>query len=289
MKYLNLWIIFILFINNSYAVSSINPSINPSLISKPAIQLATRYNPDIKIKDYLVSEKLDGVRARWNGEILITRSGHIINAPKWFIQDFPQQILDGELWIGRNRFDEVSAIVRRKIADDKKWQLITFNIFDLPLSPSPFLKRYREMNQLLSGNSSPHIKLIKQKELVSKVELNDWLDLIEEKHGEGLMLHHKESLYDHNRSNKLLKLKKVYDAEAIVIAHLNGKGKYKDMLGALLMEMPNGIQFRLGSGLSDFLRQNPPKIGSTVTYQYYGITKNGKPRFASYLRIRDKN
>lgn len=285
MKYLNLWIIFILFINNSYAVSSIKPS----LISKPAIQLATRYNPDIKIKDYLVSEKLDGVRARWNGEILITRSGHIINAPKWFIQDFPQQILDGELWIGRNRFDEVSAIVRRKIADDKKWQLITFNIFDLPLSPSPFLKRYREMNQLLSGNSSPHIKLIKQKELVSKVELNDWLDLIEEKHGEGLMLHHKESLYDHNRSNKLLKLKKVYDAEAIVIAHLNGKGKYKDMLGALLMEMPNGIQFRLGSGLSDFLRQNPPKIGSTVTYQYYGITKNGKPRFASYLRIRDKN
>ena len=285
MKYLNLWIIFILFINNSYAVSSIKPS----LISKPAIQLATRYNPDIKIKNYLVSEKLDGVRARWNGEILITRSGHIINAPKWFIQDFPQQILDGELWIGRNRFDEVSAIVRRKIADDKKWQLITFNIFDLPLSPSPFLKRYREMNQLLSGNSSPHIKLIKQKELVSKVELNDWLDLIEEKHGEGLMLHHKESLYDHNRSNKLLKLKKVYDAEAIVIAHLNGKGKYKDMLGALLMEMPNGIQFRLGSGLSDFLRQNPPKIGSTVTYQYYGITKNGKPRFASYLRIRDKN
>lgn len=285
MRYLNLWIIFTLFTHNLYASSSTKSS----LVDKPAIELATRYNDKINIHNYLVSEKLDGVRARWNGHNLVTRSGHIINAPKWFIQDFPNKALDGELWIGRNRFDEVSAAIRHKIADNETWQLITFNIFDLPLSPSPFLTRYREMSQLLTNHSSPYLRLIEQRELISKMQLNDWLNTVEEKHGEGLMLHHKESLYSHKRSKKLLKLKKVYDAEALVIAHLKGKGKYKNMLGALLMEMPSGIQFKLGSGLSDFLRSNPPKIGTTVTYQYYGITKNGKPRFASYLRIRNDN
>lgn len=283
MRYIKIWIFITFFTNNIYA-ESLNKT---SIIDKPAIQLASRYNTDIQIQNYLISEKLDGVRARWNGKNLITRGGHIIMAPTWFTENFPKQTLDGELWIARNRFDEISAIVRHKESNDKNWRLVTFNIFDLPLSRDPFLTRYREMYKLLNGHSSPYIKLVNQKELNSKIALNNWLNVIEEKHGEGLMLHHKESLYEHKRSKKLLKLKKIYDAEAIIIAHLNGKEKYKNMLGALLMETPNGIQFRLGSGLSDALRRNPPNIGSTVTYQYYGLTKNGKPRFASYLRIRE--
>jgi len=130
--------------------------------------------------------------------------------------------------------------------------------------------------------------LIEQTTLASKAALNQWLNEVEKKQGEGLMLHHKNSLYEHKRSKHLLKMKKVYDAEATVIGHINGKGKYKDMLGALLMVMPNGLEFKLGSGFSDELRRNPPSIGSEVTYQYYGLTKNGKPRFASYLRLRKK-
>ena len=280
-KYIVCSFLWMIFTNNIYAQSKFK-------IEKPAIQLASQYHSDIQIQNYLVSEKLDGVRARWNGERLITRSGLTINTPKWFIHEFPNQTLDGELWIGRNKFDQVSGIVRQKTVDNEQWKKITFNVFDLPLSKAPFLTRYNILQELFSTQLSPYIVLIDQKELDSKTVLNDWLNLIEIKRGEGLMLHHKASLYEYKRSKSLLKLKKVYDAEAFVVAHINGKGKYKGMLGAMLMEMPNGTQFKLGSGLSDAQRVNPPAIGAVITYQYYGLTKNGKPRFASYLRIRNK-
>ncbi len=253
---------------------------------KPEIQLASRYQANIAISDYLVSEKLDGVRARWDGRQLITRGGHIVNAPAWFIDGFPKQVLDGELWIARNRFDEVSAIVRSKIADEIKWKSVTFQVFDLPMSPKTFAERYEQLRQIVNESTSPFLFFIAQKQLANKHQLRQWLDDVEAQEGEGLMLHHKQARYEHKRSKNLLKLKKVYDAEARVVEHIEGRGKYQGMLGAMLMETSNGIRFKLGSGLSDELRQNPPPIGSLVTYQYYGITKKGKPRFASFLRMR---
>lgn len=252
----------------------------------PDIQLASRYQANISINEYLVSEKLDGVRARWDGQQLITRGGHIISAPVWFTEDFPKQVLDGELWIARNRFDEVSAIVRKKVADETHWKLVTFQIFDLPESSREFSERYGLLQRIIQGSTSPFLFLIEQKQLLNTHQLHQWLDEVEAKQGEGLMLHHKQAIYQHKRSKKLLKLKKIYDAEARVIAHIEGRGKYQGMLGSMLMETDNGIRFRLGSGLTDELRRNPPSIGSLVTYQYYGLTKKGKPRFASFLRVR---
>ena len=274
-----LFIIFLLLTASVFAQAL--PKIN-----KPEIERAMRYHRDVVISDYLVSEKLDGVRARWTGKQLVTRGGLVINAPKWFVRDFPIQALDGELWIARGRFDEVSGIVRRKSIVHQKWQSITFNVFDLPKSPQRFSQRFQILQQLINEDSSPYIKLLPQKKLKTNMQLNDWLDKVVTKNGEGLMLHHKDALYEHKRSKLLLKLKKVYDAEATVIAHISGKGKFKGMLGAMLMENVDGIQFKLGSGFNDELRRNPPPIGSSVTYQYYGLTKKGKPRFASFLRLR---
>jgi len=73
-----------------------------------------------------------------------------------------------------------------------------------------------------------------------------------------------------------------------VISHIAGKGKYQDMLGSLLVEMPVGLQFRIGSGFTDQQRSNPPAIGKTITYTYHGKTQKGIPKFASFLRIREK-
>lgn len=256
---------------------------------RPAIQLASRYHQDIEFSEYLVSEKLDGVRARWDGNKLISRGGHMINAPQWFTSDFPNVTLDGELWIARNAFDEVSAIARRKSPIDKQWRKVAFHVFDLPLSAKPFGQRYRELSRLLlpsNNSSSPYIKLIPHKKMISRDALMAWLDKVVELDGEGLMLHHQDALYQHKRSKQLLKLKKRYDAEAQVIGYVDGKGKYRGKVGALLMRTADGIEFKLGSGLTDALRENPPPIGSLVTYQYLGKTKTGKPRFSSYLRVR---
>ena len=61
----------------------------------PAILLAEVYRNQVDVTKYLVSEKLDGVRAIWDGETLRFRSGKQINAPKWFVDGLPKTPLDG--------------------------------------------------------------------------------------------------------------------------------------------------------------------------------------------------
>jgi DNA ligase-1 len=89
------------------------------------------------------------------------------------------------------------------------------------------------------------------------------------------------------RSDDLLKLKRFDDAEAIVIAHIEGKGKFSNMLGALVVTTPEAREFKIGSGFSDLQRRDSPAIGSTITYKYQGFTASGLPRFASFRRERD--
>lgn len=100
------------------------------------------------------------------------------------------------------------------------------------------------------------------------------------------MLHRADAPYLTGRSQVLLKLKPQLDAEARVIAYVPGKGKYQGKMGALLVETPAGIQFKLGTGFSDAERAHPPAIGSQVTYTYRDVTNKGKPKFASFLRVR---
>jgi DNA ligase-1 len=100
------------------------------------------------------------------------------------------------------------------------------------------------------------------------------------------MLHNGNAMYRAGRTIDLLKVKRFEDAEALVIAHLPGKGKYHNMLGALLVKTHDGKQFRIGSGFSDAERRHPPPIGSSITYQYTGFTRKGIPKFASFQRIR---
>jgi len=93
-------------------------------------------------------------------------------------------------------------------------------------------------------------------------------------------------LYVGSRSSSLLKVKTFSDAEAVVIAHEKGKGKHKNRLGALAVQNADGIQFSVGTGLSDKERENPPPIGSVITYRYQELTDGGVPRFPSYVGIR---
>ena len=75
-------------------------------------------------------------------------------------------------------------------------------------------------------------------------------------------------------------------SECKVLGYTKGKGKYKDVIGAIRCQLDNGVEFKIGTGLSDALRAKPPKIGEMVTFQYQKFTKYGKPRFPVYLRVR---
>lgn len=87
-----------------------------SLLAKaPQLSHGIPYHNHIEVNDYLVSEKLDGVRAYWNGTNLVSRKGNMFHSPEWFTASFPSQELDGELWISRGTFEKVVSTVRKKI------------------------------------------------------------------------------------------------------------------------------------------------------------------------------
>ena len=254
----------------------------------PPLLLANAYRDDIDLDQYWVSEKLDGVRAYWDGETLVSRSGNRFNVPPWFIEHFPPVPLDGELWMGRGTFEQLSGVVRRRTPNDAQWRRIRFMVFDLPSSPAVFDRRLQRLREMFEAIESPWIALIEQFRVADRDALMGVLGRVVASGGEGLMLHKGSSLYTAGRSGDLLKLKVYEDAEAVVVGHLPGKGRLAGMLGALLVETPDGRRFRLGTGFSDEERREPPPVGSTVTYKYYGKTGNGIPRFASFLRIRDE-
>ena len=262
-----------------------SPSEEPK--KAPALSLANVYHDGVDVTQYWVSEKLDGVRAYWDGEALYSRQGNRFQVPAWFVKEFPKTPLDGELWMGRGTFETLSGIVRRKKPDNEDWRNIQFMVFDLPEDSADFDGRLRRLKKIFSAVKSPQISLVEQFRVADSAELKAALQRIVSQGGEGLMLRKANSRYRAGRTNDLLKLKLHEDAEAVVIAHLPGKGKYKGMLGSLLVETPDGKRFKLGSGFSDQERRQPPPIGAIVTYKHYGKTRNSIPRFASFLRIRN--
>jgi DNA ligase-1 len=255
-------------------------------VEPPPLQLANVYHENIDLRAYWVSEKLDGVRAYWDGQQLASRQGNIIHAPSWFTANFPSEALDGELWIGRSQFELVSGIVRQKQPDDAKWRQVRFMVFDMPKNPDVFTQRLAAMEKVVAVSQSPYLQLVKQYRIANHQQLMAQLQVVVKAGGEGLMLHRGDSLYQAARNDDLLKVKAFQDAEAIVIAYVPGQGKYQGMMGALLVENSDKIRFKIGSGFSDAQRKNPPGIGSVITYKYFGKGKNNVPRFASFLRVR---
>jgi DNA ligase-1 len=258
-------------------------------VAPPALLLAERYRDDIDVSRYWVSEKLDGVRAIWDGKTLRFRSGNTVPAPRWFIDGLPKVPLDGELWLARGSFDQISAIVRRQAPDDAEWRRARYMIFELPDAPGTFTDRVDQIKAVAAAAKLPWLQAAPQFRLPDAAALQKKLRDIVRQGGEGLMLHRADATYETGRSGVLLKLTPWLDAEATVVGHRPGKGKYAGMLGALQMEMPDGRRFALGSGLTDALRRNPPPIGTVITYRYRELTKNGMPRFPRYLRVRDKH
>lgn len=233
---------------------------------------------------YLVSEKLDGVRALWDGKVLRFRSGRVIAAPAWFTTKLPKEPLDGELWIGRGKFDALSGTVRKAKPVDADWQKVNYSVFELPSGYGSFKDRALAIESIVNATAWSQLQAVEQMTIANRATLQAKLDDVVQGGGEGLMMHLASAPLVNGRSDVLLKLKPLNDAEATVIGYMAGKGKYAGMTGALVVKSADGQRFNLGVGLSDAQRKTPPAIGSKVTYTYRDITPAGKPRFASFLR-----
>ena len=250
------------------------------------IQHAIKIKTNIIVDDYWVSEKLDGVRAYWTGRKLLTRNGNEIAVPDWFTKGWPNHVFEGEIWSARNEFQRILACIKRKKKPFSCWKKLKLMLFDLPTNDTNFTQRIKRISDIVNEANSPYLLMIKQEKITDIKALYQRLHTIVQANGEGLMLHHKDAFYQQGRNKQLMKLKKYQDAEAKVIKHYKGKGKYINALGALLVETPSGLQFKIGSGFSDQQRKDPPPLGSIITYKYIGKTQRGVPRFASFLRLK---
>jgi len=252
------------------------------------LMLASEAPSDINPQGFLVSEKYDGVRAYWDGERLRFRSGLHLAAPSGFMAHLPPNVaLDGELWLGRGRFDEVSGTVRRAQPQPEDWRHVRYMVFDLPQAGGVFEQRCRAIRTLAEGWRDGPLRPVPQAMVPSVEALAAQLSVMTNAGGEGLMLHRADALHRPGRSTALLKLKPLHDAEALVLAHEGGRGRHAGRLGALRVRSDSGAVFDLGTGFSDTQRDNPPPVGSRVTYSHRGFTPGGTPRFASFLRVRD--
>ncbi|WP_233993124.1 DNA ligase [Thiomicrorhabdus sp. Milos-T2] len=266
---------------------------------KPQLMLLKTYQPGLDVSGWVMSEKLDGVRAYWDGKHLISRQGNIFNTPKWFTQNFPPFELDGELWLARGKFQETVSIVRQKMPDNR-WKQITYNIFEVPNQKGGLLERLSVLRSFLKHNANSFIKIIEQKKIQSNQDVKIRLKQILAIGGEGLVVRNPTTIYQTGRLSTALKIKQKQDAECIVKSYTKGQGKFTGLVGAVECELiPEQIErlfiklnpakqqiIKVGSGLTNKQRLHPPKIGSVITFQYMGLTQKGLPRFPVFLRER---
>ena len=228
-----------------------------------------------------MSEKLDGVRAIWDGEKLLSRSGKTFCAPGWFINDLPKDIvLDGELWEGRGLFQQTVGKVRTKI--DPDWNGIRYVLFDC-IGEGSFAARIRKLYQ---ADLPDHVEILEQIPCSGMLQLLNYERKIIKLKGEGVMLRKPLSLYEHKRSSALLKVKRMQTDEALVIDYETGKGRNAGRVGALLCKFRDKI-ISIGSGLTDTDRDIPPAKGSMITFSFFELTERGMPRFPSFIAVRD--
>jgi DNA ligase 1 len=254
--------------------------------SGPPLLLAHSWQNDVDLTGWWMSEKLDGVRAYWDGHRFLSRLGNPYLAPDWFVEGLPATPLDGELWGGRKKFQRTVSIARRQDRSPH-WKELAFLVFDAPAMDAPFEERMAFTRAQLGTTKPAYARHHEHVRCEGVAHLRAELARVEALGGEGLMLRKPGSRYEVGRSSTLLKVKSFKDDEARVVQHLPGEGRHKGRLGALLVEMRDGTRFSIGTGFSDAERGEPPAIGAVVTFRYQELSDGGVPRFPTYVGVRD--
>ena len=256
----------------------------PALAATPgetaaSLMLAREFHGQ-DVAGWAMSEKLDGVRGFWDGRRLVSRGGHVFDAPPGFTRNFPPFALDGELFGGRGTFEKTSAAVRSAGGD---WRGIRLHVFDVPHAEGGLYARLQQAKDWLAAHPDCGFVVIEQRPVASLDAARRFLREVEAQGGEGIVLRDPALPYQAGRSAGFLKWKSRFDEECAVVAHHPGKGKYAGLMGAVSCENHRG-RFRIGTGWKDADRRDPPPLGTVITYRYQGFTAKGLPRFPSYLR-----
>lgn len=234
---------------------------------------------------WLMSEKLDGIRAIWDGVKLSSRDGNEFSTPAWFLAQLPSDVaLDGELWIARGAFQKTLSVVRKKTPVDAEWQAVTFRVFDAPSIKGGFEYRLAACAVALGGCAIASV--VEHTVCRDACHMHATFGALCADGAEGIMLRRPASPYEQKRSSSLLKLKPSDSCEAVMVGSESGKGRLAGLVGALVVVW-RGLKFRIGTGLDDESRANPPAIGSKISFGFCGLTDSGLPRFPTFIAVRN--
>ncbi|WP_208147259.1 DNA ligase [Thiomicrorhabdus marina] len=254
--------------------------------------------------EWFASRKYDGVRAIWDGKQLTTKQGNRIFAPQSFLRQLPDFPVDGELWLATKQFHRVNKMVlaslNNQVGYPNLWSKVQYLVFDVPKTDGNLLQRLHRLQLFLKQTQPKQLKIIAQHRIGSYRQLQSFYQSVLELGGEGIILRDAGRKHQVGRLNNVFKIKPKLEAECTVTGYVPGKGRLLNRVGALRCELlpsqkprlfpklaiESATEIRLGSGLSDQQRLQPPKIGSVVTFQYQGHTRTGLPRFAVFLRER---
>mmetsp|Transcript_12404 Transcript_12404/g.23276 ORF Transcript_12404/g.23276 Transcript_12404/m.23276 type:complete len:609 (-) Transcript_12404:37-1863(-) len=261
----------------------------------PPLLYANKWEERVEPTGWWISEKLDGMRAFWDPakRCLLSRLGNPILCPKPLLAALPDVALDGELFLGRGRFQELMSVVKNSAnigLAGGPWKEVVYMVFDLPKHDGKFEERMKTLRALLDeravDSSHSFVRFHEQQLCKGRAHLDEELKRVQADGGEGLMLRRAGSSYEAGRSSSLLKVKTFQDEEAVVLGYEPGKGRNSKVVGALRCRNRAGIEFSVGTGLSDAQRADPPKVGEIITYRFFELTKDNKPRFPSYVGVR---
>ena len=240
------------------------------------------------IDNWWWSEKLDGVRALFNGKDLLTRNGKKLNCHPLWTRKLPMNLsLDGELFLDRGKFNHVVSIVRRN-APTHHWLDIHYAVFDSPSLPGTYAERYARLKEMKEAGELPtFLHIMEQHPITQYTNLEDEMAKVLALNGEGIMVRNPTMAYETGRSHNLLKIKGVEDHDAQVIGVIPGEGKHEGKMGALLCRMENGVEFKVGTGFNDTerLMTECPSVGDFVRFKCQEFTQTGKPRFPIFLNV----
>ena len=284
-------------------VKTIN-KVFPKLIPTFAVQLANKYFDNPKVlegKEFAITTKIDGGRilvVKENGNVTCyTRAGQIYeglvdieNDVKSLIND--NFVLDGEITLlnkgnltSKEQYKETMKITR-KDGEKHGVKILVFDYLDLNefkerVSVHPYYFRRQLLEMMLSGEKLRHVEILPI--LYDGYDTSVILPMLNKaiQNGEeGLMINLIDEVYHFERSNALLKVKKMQDIDLPIIGFEEGRNKFENTLGAFLVEYKGNI-VRVGSGISDEIRKevwnNRDKyLGVTIEIQYFEETSNSE-------------
>lgn len=240
-----------------------------------------------------VQPKLDGMRCIATKEGLFSRQGkpiisvpHIVEALKPLFMEYPQMILDGELYNHdlRDNFNELISIARqmKPTADDlvKAEQHIQYHVYDMVDSEVFSTRRYH-ICECLEKLNSPYIKNVYTSAVSNPEELDETYSYMLEHGYEGQMIRLDEP-YEQKRSKTLLKRKEFLDEEFEVVDILEGQGNWSGYAKSVMCRDSAGIIFNAGiKGTQEFTKEllTRKPMPKTVTVRYQNKTPDGSYRF----------